>query len=117
MPFPQDVLTADEQVVLHLRPHWRAAGRAALVTAFALAAVIMAWVLLPRSQGGWIGVGLVAAICGYLWVTRALWPVLVWRSTHYVLTDERLLLQDGVVSRDRLDLPLNRINDHVLRQG
>jgi uncharacterized membrane protein YdbT with pleckstrin-like domain len=41
----------------------------------------------------------------------------VWRCTHYVLTDQRILLQDGVIARERRDLPLNRINDHALTQS
>jgi uncharacterized membrane protein YdbT with pleckstrin-like domain len=34
-----------------------------------------------------------------------------------VLTDERILLQDGVIARERRDLPLNRVNDHALAQS
>jgi uncharacterized membrane protein YdbT with pleckstrin-like domain len=45
------------------------------------------------------------------------WPLLVWRGTHYVFTDERILLQDGVIARERRDLPLNRVNDHVMSQS
>jgi uncharacterized membrane protein YdbT with pleckstrin-like domain len=45
------------------------------------------------------------------------WPLLVWRCTHWVFTDERILLQDGVVTRDRRDLPLARVNDHTTSQG
>jgi uncharacterized membrane protein YdbT with pleckstrin-like domain len=41
----------------------------------------------------------------------------IWRCTHYVVTDERILLQDGVVARERRDLPLNRVNDHALTQS
>ncbi len=39
MAFPDDVLTADEQVVLHLHPHAKAAVRPVLVLLVALAAV------------------------------------------------------------------------------
>jgi uncharacterized membrane protein YdbT with pleckstrin-like domain len=41
----------------------------------------------------------------------------VWRCTHWVLTDERILLQDGVLTRDRRDVPLARINDHTMSQS
>jgi uncharacterized membrane protein YdbT with pleckstrin-like domain len=34
-----------------------------------------------------------------------------------VVTDERILLQDGVLARERRDLPLNRVNDHVVSQS
>jgi uncharacterized membrane protein YdbT with pleckstrin-like domain len=41
----------------------------------------------------------------------------VWRCTHYVVTDERILLQDGVLARERRDLPLAQVNDHVTSQS
>ena len=117
VPFPEDILTDEEEVVLHLRPHWRTVVRPILVLLFALATVILAWVMLPNDNGGHIGVGVVGAICLYLGLRRGVWPLCVWRCTHYVLTDERILLQDGVLSRERRDLPLNRVNDHLTSQS
>jgi uncharacterized membrane protein YdbT with pleckstrin-like domain len=73
--------------------------------------------MLPPTDGGLIGVLVVGAIALWVGVTRGVWPLLVWRATHYVLTDERILLQDGVVARERRDLPLHTVNDHVLSQS
>jgi uncharacterized membrane protein YdbT with pleckstrin-like domain len=115
--FPDDVLTAEEDLVFHLRPHWKAAVLPSLVLVFFLAATLVAWVMLPTTMGGRIGVWLVVAISVVFGVRRGLWPLLVWRCTHYVFTDERILLQDGVLSRDRRDLPLARVNDHLMSQS
>jgi uncharacterized membrane protein YdbT with pleckstrin-like domain len=115
--FPDEVLTDEEEVVLHLRPHARAAVRPAVVLLLALAAVLGAWIMLPPNTGGLIGVSVIGAVALFLGVTRGVWPLLVWRCTHYVFTDERILLQDGVIARERRDLPLNRVNDHVLSQS
>ena len=117
MAFPYDALLEDEEVVLHLHPHWKAAVGPVLVLLAALAATIVVWVMLPTNDGGRIGVAVVGAISLFFAVTRGVWPLLVWRSDHYVLTDERVLLQDGVLTRERRDLPLNRINDHVMSQS
>ena len=54
------------------------------------------------------------AVVAVAWLT--FWPWLVWRTTHYVLTNERVLLQTGVFSRDRRDIPLSRVNDHAMSQ-
>jgi uncharacterized membrane protein YdbT with pleckstrin-like domain len=35
----------------------------------------------------------------------------VWRTTHYVLTNERVILREGVFSRDGRDIPMGRVND------
>ncbi|MGW4941396.1 PH domain-containing protein [Actinoplanes sp. NPDC004185] len=117
MAFPDEVLTDEEEVVLHLHPHARAAVRPVLVLLVALAAVLGVWIMLPPTTGGLIGVCLVGAVALFMAVTRGVWPLLVWRGTHYVFTDERILLQDGVIARERRDLPLNRVNDHVTSQS
>jgi uncharacterized membrane protein YdbT with pleckstrin-like domain len=115
--FPDEVLTDEEEVVLHLHPHARAAVRPALVLVVALVAVLAVWIMLPATTGGLIGVSVVGAVALFMAVTRGVWPLLVWRTTHYVFTDERILLQDGVIARERRDLPLNRVNDHLTSQS
>jgi uncharacterized membrane protein YdbT with pleckstrin-like domain len=117
VPFPDDVLTAEEDVVLHLHPHVKTVVRPILVLLVALAVTIVAWVMLPVNSGGRIGVLVVGGVSGYFALTRGVWPLLVWRCTHYVFTDERILLQDGVVARERRDLPLARVNDHAMTQS
>jgi len=117
MAFPDDILTAEEDLVFHLHPHWKAAVRPILILVFFLAATIVSWVMLPPTTGGEIGVAVVGVLGLVIGVRRGVWPLLVWRSTHYIFTDERILLQSGVLSRDRRDLPLARINDHAMSQS
>ena len=116
MAFPEDVLTEDEHVVLHLHPHWKALLRPILVLVFAVAAVVAGWVLLPEGDGGTIALYAIAVVGLVLVLWLGLWPFLVWRTTHYLFTNERVLLQEGVFSRNRRDLPLTRINDHAMHQ-
>jgi uncharacterized membrane protein YdbT with pleckstrin-like domain len=115
--FPDDVLTEEEEVVLHLHPHAKACVRPILVLIFALAVTIVAWVMLPDNEGGRIGVGVVGVAALLFALVRGVWPLLEWRCTHYVFTDERVLLQRGVLARERRDVPLNRINDHAMSQS
>jgi uncharacterized membrane protein YdbT with pleckstrin-like domain len=104
--FPDSILTTDEEVVLHLRPHWRRlvapTGWVVLVVAAVMAAAVI-W-----GGNGALIVG-VAGLGLLMWV--ALWPYLEWRSTHYVFTTERVLLREGVLARHGRDIPLARIND------
>jgi uncharacterized membrane protein YdbT with pleckstrin-like domain len=115
--FPEDVLADEEEIVLHLRPHWKAVVLPAAVVLLAVAGLIMGLVLLPSTDGGRIGLLLVAAIMVYYGGRYGLYPLLDWRCTEYVLTGERLLTQRGIVDRERRDLPLNRINDHSMTQS
>jgi uncharacterized membrane protein YdbT with pleckstrin-like domain len=115
--FPADVLTEEEEVVLHLRPHGRKAVGPGLLVLVALAVTVVAWVMLPPNDGGHLAFAVVALIMLYYAVRYGIRPLVVWQCTHYVVTGERILLQDGVVTRERRDLPLNRINDHSMSQS
>jgi len=115
--FPDDVLADEEELVLHLRPHWRTAIGPVLLLLVTLGATIVAWVMLPQNSGGRLGFAVVAVIMLYHATRYGIRPLVAWRCTHYVVTDERILLQDGVIARERRDLPLNRVNDHVLSQS
>ncbi|MEO3743832.1 PH domain-containing protein [Plantactinospora sp. B5E13] len=116
MAFPEDVLTSDEHVVAHLHPHWKALIRPVLVLVLAVAAVVVGFVLLPAGGAGAIAGWVIAAAALVAVVLFSLWPFLVWRTTHYLFTNERVLLQKGVFNRDRRDIPLSRINDHSMNQ-
>ncbi|MFB9235207.1 PH domain-containing protein [Plantactinospora siamensis] len=117
MAFPQSVLTEDEHVVLHLHPHWRALIRPVLALVLVVAAVVAGLVLLPGGGAGTVGGYVLAAVGLVLVLWLSLRPFLIWRSTHYLFTNERVLLQEGVLSRDRRDIPLARINDHAMSQS
>jgi uncharacterized membrane protein YdbT with pleckstrin-like domain len=114
--FPDDVLTKDEHVVLHLHPHWKALVRPVAVVVVAIAVLVLGFGFLPESTVGEVGMYVLGAAALVLAVWLSLWPFLVWRTTHYVFTNERVLLQQGVFSRDRRDIPLSRVNDHSMTQ-
>ena len=110
MGFPESVLTKDEHVDMHLHPHWKALFWPAVAGIALIAAVVAAWVFLPK---GWSPVALLAvgvlALVLIAWIS--VWPWLKWRTTHYVFTNERVIMRHGVFSREGRDIPLNRVND------
>src|SRR6202167_2488996 len=72
----------------------------------------------------------VFAVIGAIWLVLlgwlTLWPFLNWLTTHFVITDRRVMFRHGVVSRSGIDIPLARINsvefrhrliDRILRTG
>lgn len=111
MAFPEDVLSADERVVMHLHPHWKALIWPIVFAVVAIGGTIAAALL---NSVALIIVGALAVIA-LIWLV--IWPYLKWRTTHYVFTNERVLLQTGVFSRNRRDIPVNRINDHSMDQS
>jgi uncharacterized membrane protein YdbT with pleckstrin-like domain len=115
--FPEEVLAESEEVVLHVRPHWKTVLRPILLVVLAVVVTTIAWVMLPTNDGGRIAFAVIGLIMLYQGVRYGVVPLVIWRCTHYVLTDERILLQDGVIARERRDLPLSRVNDHLLNQS
>lgn len=110
MGLPSKLLGTSECEVLHTRTHALALiGPAAVL--IVLAAVIGAGLALVPSGArpvGQFGVGLLGLGLISWWVFV---PYLRWRTTTYTLTDRRLILRRGVLTRTSLDLPLDRIND------
>jgi uncharacterized membrane protein YdbT with pleckstrin-like domain len=115
--FPDDSLTADEHVVLHLHPHWKAMIMPAFWTLVAVGGVIAAAVLLGAGAGANFLLIVVGAGALVLFLWLGFWPFLVWRSTHFVFTNERVLLRQGVFNREQRDIPLARVNDVSSRQS
>jgi uncharacterized membrane protein YdbT with pleckstrin-like domain len=58
--------------------------------------------------------GVVAVVLLMWWLMI---PVLVWRTTVYELTNKRMRLRDGVLTRRGRDIPLSRITDVSFRKG
>lgn len=121
MGYPDNVLAADEQVVLHRHPHWKRLIPAVfvLVAATGVAAFVAAVV----EQTGWdqtaknVIFGVVGAIWAVVvgWLT--LWPFLNWWTTHFVITDRRVMFRHGLLTRSGIDIPLARINSVEFRHG
>ncbi|MFV0495425.1 PH domain-containing protein [Mycobacterium sp.] len=119
MGYPDNALAAGEQVVLHRHPHWRRLilPVLALVLVTALAGLGSGFV----ESAGWSpqagrivhGVvwGLWLVVVGWLTV----WPVLSWLTTHFVVTNRRVMYRHGIFTRTGLDIPVARINSVEFR--
>ena len=90
-----------------------------LAAGIALAAFAAAVV----SETGWDPTArqVVMAVIGGLWLLVVGWltvrPFLAWRSTHFVITDRRVMYRHGVLTRAGIDIPLARINSVEFRHG
>jgi uncharacterized membrane protein YdbT with pleckstrin-like domain len=118
--FPDDSLTDGEHVVLHLHPHWKAMVIPAFWTIVFAAAVVFAAIKIPTGPGHETGtvflISIGAVALGlFLWLAFA--PFVVWRSTHFVFTNQKVLLREGVFKRIQHDIALNRVSDVKFSQN
>jgi membrane protein YdbS with pleckstrin-like domain len=99
VPYPERLLVVGERVARHVRPHWRMLVLPALLPL--VVAFLGAWLVALARSTSWsvtvlvavlvVGIGLVG------WFSVA--PVMRWRATHFVVTDRRILVREGVFSR------------------
>ncbi|MDD7935585.1 PH domain-containing protein [Actinomycetospora straminea] len=107
MAYPDGVLRRGEHVLAHRRPHWRMLVVPALVPP---AAVFLAALLAGLADGipssstrtaVRLALVLLAAVAiGWL----AVLPLVRWRCTHLVVTDRRLLVREGVLARESVEV-------------
>jgi uncharacterized membrane protein YdbT with pleckstrin-like domain len=111
-------LVAGEELVMRLHPHGKTLVRPAFLLLIVVAAALVVIFVLPDSVAH---LGLVRAVVGVLALAAAIaWfgiPFLKWRTTIYELTNRRLRLRQGILSRTGRDIPLNRISDVKFEQG
>ncbi|GLZ35659.1 membrane protein [Lentzea sp. NBRC 105346] len=110
MAYPDDLLSSGEHVVIHKHPHWKML----LLPVFWLLVVVAAATFLAGLVGdqswaqiAWIALAAVGVIL-VLWLTIT--PLLRWRTTHFIVTSDRVMAREGVFKRTGLDIPLSRIN-------
>jgi len=105
--YPDSVLRRGEHVLAHRRPHWRMLVVPALVPPAAafLAAFLaaLATTVPVESTRTALRVALVGlAVLAVVWL--AVLPLVRWRCTHLVVTDRRLLVREGVLTRESVDV-------------
>lgn len=121
MGYPENVLAEDEQVVLHRHPHWKRLIGPVLVLLISTA--VAAFVAALVTNTGWeptakrVLYGVIAAVWLVLigWLT--VWPFFSWLTTHFVITDRRVMFRHGLLTRSGIDIPLARVNSVEFRHG
>ncbi|OBJ72426.1 PH domain-containing protein [Mycobacterium sp. 1274756.6] len=130
MGYPHSVLADDEQVVLHRHPHWKRLVAPVLTLLLATALASFGAAVVSTQHWERTATNVVFAVIAAIWLVLvgwfALWPFLAWLTTHFVITDRRVMYRHGLLTRSGIDIPLNRINsvefthrliDRMLRTG
>ena len=108
MRYPERLLTDDEVIVKQFRPHWRMLLIPVLWVIGGIVVVVLGYNVAPSNgtfdliTAGIVVVGLVPV---------AFIPVVSWWFTSYVLTSERLITRNGILSRSGIEIPLENVND------
>ena len=116
MAFPTKLLNDNEELVLDLRPHW---WYMAEPTGALVGAVLLGIAVIANVDSGGVGTvlrlivaGLILFCLGWFGVRYAKWT-----TTNVVVTSERVVYRVGVLSKQGIEIPLERINTVFFKQS
>jgi len=112
MALPRKFLNDDEELLAELRPHWIFLF-GPLFSSIGVWAALIVVVVLWHPSSGWNYPLLILALIPGLWL---LGRFVRWRSYVVALTSTRILVRQGIVGRDTVQLRLQRITEVNIRQ-
>jgi uncharacterized membrane protein YdbT with pleckstrin-like domain len=119
--YPDNVLAADERVVLHRHPHWKRLIGPVFILLLITALAAFGAAVVNNTAWDQTAKNIVMIVIGAIWLIivgwLAVWPFLNWRATHFVITDRRVMFRHGLLTRAGIDIPLARINSVEFRHG
>ncbi|WP_282786231.1 MULTISPECIES: PH domain-containing protein [unclassified Nocardia] len=120
MAYPEEALAPDEQLLLHRHPHWKMLFLPAVAFIFVTALAGFGFGLASRAPLGILRTGFMIAV-PVAWVLLVIWwcivPLIAWRTTHFIVTDRRVLVREGVLTHTGIDIPMTRISSVQFSHG
>jgi membrane protein YdbS with pleckstrin-like domain len=115
--YPDDLLSEGERVILHKHSHWKMLLVPYLVLIVTLG--LGGWLAYLARDLSWNMVAWIAiAVVG---VAILIWqffvPFLRWRTTHFIVTTDRVMAREGVINRTGIDIPLSRVSSVRFEHG
>ena len=107
MAYPKKLLSDDETIVLETHPHWKTLVLPVLELLVVLGVVGFLVAVVGDRVAQYVSVGTAFILVVVFFVV----PFLRWRTTLFVLTNKRVVVRTGILSRTGRDIPLSRVND------
>ena len=114
MPYPKKLLNDHETVALDLHPHWWFFAKPAAALFGSIVLGIFA--LTVDGDGG----DALKVLSIVLIVVTGLWTVhryLRWATTNFVITSDRVIYRSGIIAKNGIEIPLERVNNVSFSQG
>lgn len=110
MPYPRKLLNPHEEVAVDLHPHWWYYAKPVATLVASIAFGILTLVVTdsgtrPRNIMGWLS--LIFLVLSILWLIGR---YMKWATTNFVITSDRLIFRQGVVAKQGIEIPLERVN-------
>jgi membrane protein YdbS with pleckstrin-like domain len=115
--YPDDLLSEGESVIIHKHSHWKMLLVPYIVLIVTVGVGI--WLAILVSDTSWSLVGYIAlgavALIVLIWLFFI--PFVRWRTTHFVVTTDRVMAKEGVVKTTGITIPLASISSVRFEHG
>jgi uncharacterized membrane protein YdbT with pleckstrin-like domain len=105
----EEHLAEGETIVMQLRTHPKKVIKPILLLVVLVVALVALWVVPLPVDGMVLGIATLALVL--LGLVAAAGPFLRWRTTSYIITNQRVALRTGILTQTGRDIPLYRINN------
>lgn len=117
MTYPRRLLNDHETVTVELHPHWWFLAAPTFGILVSIGAGIATLRLTEvdttaRTIGGWAAIVALAATSCWLLVRYS-----QWLTTHFVITNRRIVFRAGLLAKRGVEIPLERVNTVHFTQG
>jgi uncharacterized membrane protein YdbT with pleckstrin-like domain len=115
--YPQRFLNDDESMAVDLHPHWSHFSLPVVALGMAILLGLATPILLgPGTLGRTIlgSIALISIALGSGWTVAR---YISWVTSHFVVTNHRIIYRTGWVRKHGIDIPLDRVNNVVISQS
>ncbi len=110
MPYPRKLLNPHEEVAVDLHPHWWYYAKPTAVLVASIAFGILTLIVTESGSNlrdimGWLS--LIFLVLSILWLIGR---YMKWATTNFVITSDRLIFRQGVIAKQGVEIPLERVN-------
>jgi uncharacterized membrane protein YdbT with pleckstrin-like domain len=111
MAYPRRLLGEGERIEHELHPHWKELVLPTLLVPVLAGVGSFLYFSVPDGRFQTYPRWAIIVVAVLLLVFGTVRPYLRWRTTLYVLTNDRIITRSGILSRTGRDIPLSRVND------
>lgn len=117
MAYPRRLLNDHETVTVDLHPHWWFLAAPTIAVVASIGAGVATLMMTEtdttaQSMAGWASLAALAGSAVWLVVRYARWL-----TTHFVITNRRLIFRSGLLTKRGIEIPLDRVNTVHFHQG
>jgi uncharacterized membrane protein YdbT with pleckstrin-like domain len=114
MPYPQNLLNDDETIAVDLHPHWWYFAEPVGLLAGGVVLGILSFAVGILDNSAVRTVALILVLAAAIWLGVR---YIKWISTNFVVTSDRVIFRQGIISKTGVEIPLERVNTVFFKQG